>query len=443
MQDKNLNEALESAKVELNKYRKEAAYSSAEAKFQTERANRVEESLKIAQQSIDTTMTRRVEVEGLLVAQQKESRALGEKLQQSLGAQRNLEENIRRLEVSNEVAKASELRLISQLTELREENKRQVSLGESMLRIESGFSSRIEEEKNTLVSEKEALSKLVEKLRKDLSDNQLMYDQKVRSLEEESCTIRNKYEEKLSDYTSTREEYIREQGISRAAQERGDILEKQLTIAQERLASIHGSNTLDLVAVADAAQNEMALSKALGEIESLRSQLVASEEHVNQFKLISLATEKTLAELREKFSSIRKELENELNNAKQELIDFKNEHEGSRGQMMALLNDLEEARSQLHLSEKQHADSFNKLLAEKDVERATLDQTLSQMESLKKEVTKYQIAAKTSNSNYERELQLHAHDAAELRAIESEVDRIKVEVVYIYIYIYICIIVFL
>ena len=54
-------------------------------------------------------------------------------------------------------------------------------------------------------------------------------------------------------------------------------------------------------------------------------------------------------------------------------------------------------------------------------------QAIGQLESLHREVSKFQLTARTATQNYERELQLHAQDAAELRKIEGEVDKVKAE----------------
>jgi len=427
-QERSLNEVIERTKSEANALRKEAAYASAESKFQSERADRADESRNIAQQIVESTMARRAEVEGILAAQQRESRILEQKLLQSEAKQRQLEEQVRRLESSYEVATASEARLIAQLSDQREEHKRQASLTESMLRIEAGLSSRVEEEKNALMQERDALLKSVEHLRKDLADNGLLTDQKVRSLEEELRSARAKLEEKASDFASAREELIREQGVSKAAQERANVLERQLSVAQERIAAVQGAQTLDHVAAADAAQNEVALSRSLAEVESLKSQLASSEEHAEQFKMISVATERTLQELRDQFSSIRKQLEEELEKTRGELSEFKDDQESRKGRSASLLQELEEARDQLAMAKKEHADAISQLLADTALAKATASQATSQMESLQRDVHKYQVAARASNANYERELQLHAHDAGELRKIEAEVDKVRIEV---------------
>ena len=426
-QVKSLEDALESARKESSSLRKEAAYATAEAKFQSERALNFEETAKTAQQTVNSTMARRAEVEGLLVAQQKESRILSEKILQMTHSNKNTEDAIGRYEIEAQVSKASEQRLMTQVAELREELKRQASLSESMLRIEQGLASRMEEEKNSLTTERDMLLKTVENLRKDLADNSLLGDQKVRSLEEELKSTRAKVEEKSLDHGSVKEQLIREQGISAAAQERGALLEKQLATAQERLASIQGANTMDLVDASTLAQKELALSRAETELESVKTQLASADQHIEQFKMISASTERTLNDLREKFALEKKTLQDELASAQKEFIDYKKEHENSRAVELELLKEVEELRESLVQTRKDHTEAIAKLNEENDLTKLKSQQAVEQMETLQREVSKFQLAARTAAQNYERELQLHAQDAAELRKIEEEVDKVKTE----------------
>ena len=420
-----LNEMLDKAKVELTALRKEAAYSASESKYQSEKASRLEESFNIAQQTIETSNARRSEVEVLYATQQREIRLLNEKLHQISNEKRLLEDAAQRLQVNIEVSRASERRLETQLKDLRDEIGRQGSLMESMRKIEAGLASRTEDEKNSLLIERDSLVKTVENLRKEAQNSSLFYDQKIRSLEEESRLTRLKLDEKSLECTTAREDLLREQGLSRAAQERGNVLEQQLIMTQERLGTIQGSNTFDLVAVADVAQKEAALSKALSDVENLRCQLSAAEQHVEDYKIISASTEKVLQELREKSSGIRKELEEQLESVKLEFAKYKEDHDGSG--MLNLVLELEQTREKLSGSEKENSESTLRLQNEVEIAKAAASQAASQMDNLHKDALKYQQAARSANANYERELQLHAHDAAELRNTEIELDKARAE----------------
>merc|ERR1711871_160570 len=426
-QEKSLNEMIEQNKEQLNALRKQAAYATVESKFQADRAANYEEAAKVAQQTVQTTLGRRAEVEGLLLAAQKESRVLNEKVLQCEHSVKVAEDHIQRLEIENQVAKTNETRLAQQVSEAREELRRQHSLSESMSRMESGLMARIEGEKNSLVEERDTLLKTVENLRKDLADNNLMGDQKIRSLEEELRETRSKMDEKTSECATAKEEMIREQGVAAAAQDRSNLLERQLGIAQERLASVQGAQTLDLIDLSTSAQNEIALSRAQTELSSVKAQLAAADEHMSQLKMISTATERTLSEVRERFASEKKILQDEKENALKELVDFKEEVEKSRGVEMELLKEVEKTRERENGLKKEHTAAIAQLEADANLAKTQASQAVSQMDVLKKEVSKFQAVARSATQNYERELQLHATDAAELRAMETEVDRVKAE----------------
>ena len=70
---------------------------------------------------------------------------------------------------------------------------------------------------------------------------------------------------------------VREQGISQAARERSAILERQLTIAQERLGAERGAQVLDSAMATEAAERDVALDRAVAEIENLKQRLAAAE----------------------------------------------------------------------------------------------------------------------------------------------------------------------
>ena len=187
--------------------------------------------------------------------------------------------------------------------------RRQASLTESMRRIESGLTTRVEEEKATLMQDRDTLSKALEGLRKQAADRSLVDDERVRALEDDLREARTRADEKTLQASAAREELVgqlfdtlcwysnyqhtlihlintlfhpplrkvREQGISQAARERSAILERQLTIAQERLGVERGVQVLDSALATEAAERDVALDRAVAEIENLKQRLAAAE----------------------------------------------------------------------------------------------------------------------------------------------------------------------
>lgn len=145
-----LNQALEQSKQENITLKIESAKASSEATFQRERAQRLEESLRIAQGEIALISQRKLDVEKELLETQRLVRQKEDSIFSSNQTIKSQEDVLRRLQVELDVSRAGEARLITQLAEQREEIKRQMSLTESIQRIEAGLASRIEEEKASL-----------------------------------------------------------------------------------------------------------------------------------------------------------------------------------------------------------------------------------------------------------------------------------------------------
>jgi len=177
----------------------------------------------------------------------------------------------------------------------------------------------------------------------------------------------------------------------------------------------------------DAAQQELALERALAEAESYKSQLAAAETHREAFRQISIATEATLKELRERSDSTAATFEVQINKAVADLEEARKELEERRQDSLSFVKEVEIARADLAAAVKAHADEL--AAAKEELTLATLEaKTLSeQSDNMKLEVQKYQQAARTANGNYERELQLHALAATELRKVENELDSFKLQ----------------
>jgi len=65
-------------------------------------------------------------------------------------------------------------------------------------------------------------------------------------------------------------------GIAKAARERAAVLERQLTIAQERLGAERGAQIVDASLATEAAERDVAFERVVVEIESLKQCLAAA-----------------------------------------------------------------------------------------------------------------------------------------------------------------------
>jgi chromosome segregation ATPase len=243
---------------------------------------------------------------------ERESRNRDDRLAQTHETLRTTQDALRRAEIDLEVTKAAESRLIVQLGDAREEVKRQQSFAESVRRIEAGLSSRVEEEKAGLLQERDSLSRTLEVIRKQVADRTLVEDQRIQSLEEDLRAARARVDERTAELSVIKDELARERATALAAQERSAVLERQLSMAQERLSAAQGSHVMDSVVASETAERELAFERAKAEIESLTGRLAEAEAHAEQFRRIGGATEAALKELRERTTAAKEAQEAEV-----------------------------------------------------------------------------------------------------------------------------------
>lgn len=416
------------AQTEVHELRTQLAVITADAKYNSDRVLRLEDMLRSSQLSYEQMVTRKMEIETLLVSQQKECKSKEEQLLQLRDEFRALTEKVRHAEMQMEIAKTNESRLLTQLNDTREEMKRQIALSESVARIEAGLASRVESEKETLVAENTRLTTLVEKLRKDNKEDMMMFEQRNKANEEELRLLHVSLETKTNEISHLREEFLREQSVSKVAQERSAILEKQLSIAQERLSAIQGVHTMDSIVAADAAQREQELENALREVETLKSQLAVAEGHVEQYRKISTTTENMLKTLRQKTDEMRSAWASEKEDMSAEIERLKEEQLEKRNGYREMVQEIESLREANAAGNKAYEERLRAMEAELESSREVLAKCNEQMETYSTDVAKYQQIAKEANINYERELQLHAKVSTELQQSEATVESLRKEV---------------
>lgn len=425
--EKLLNQSVDQMKSELSTMRLELSKSTSDAKFQRERSDRLEASLSQSQLEVSTTSQRRLDVEREMLETQRTLRLKEESIFQHSLSIKSLEETIGRLQVDLEVTKASESRLMNQLSDQKEELKRQMSLSESIHRIETGLSSRIEEEKTTLLQERDQLSKYLENLRKQMAQKELVDDQRIRTLTDDLKSTQQRLTDKTEQLSLIQQDLTRERVTAQAAQDRATLLEKQLTVVNERLQSIHGSQTLDSILQASLSEKELLLEKAESEILSLNSKLQNAESHAEQFRQISVAAEKTLKELNDNSSNSRRVYEEENQKLQAQVTTLLEDLNSQRNSNSTALQEVEEAREKLRELSNNHAIQLKQLEESSLTAEQVKNNSLYQLASLQNDISKYQEAARLSYANYEHQLQLHAVAEKSFKTLQVEYSQVNQE----------------
>jgi len=313
-------------------------------------------------------------------------------------------------------------RLIVQLSEAREETKRHVNLVEQLHRIESGLQSRVEAEKEALLHDKSVLQNSFEALRKQLDERNLLDEQRSKVTEDELRLLRNRLEQKSTEVSSLSEQLGRDQVLVQASQDRCNLLEKQLNIAQDRIAQIQGTQIIDSSIANDITVKELALEKALSEIEALKHQLASSEVHADQFRKISVANETALKDIRTRAEALQTAQEAELLRMRTELETAVQEVTEQRASCQRFLQDSEQAREELHSFRSESAVMVRRLEETLALSQQEVLQMNEQSLAVATEITKYQEAARLAHQNYERELQMHAQAERDLSDMRKQLD---------------------
>jgi nucleoprotein TPR len=345
--EKIFRESLDKIRAEANEARMEAAHSSSEARFQKERAERLEAAANISQQESNSFLQKRIETERTLLELQRELRNKSVIVSDLNEQIRIVTDEKRRAEIDKEVSRASENRINLQLIDCREEIKRYSSLIDHLHRIESGLKSRSEEEKETISRERDILAASYESLRKQIDEKSLIEDQRIKSMDDELRSLRSKFDLKTAELVALNESLIRESSARIAAHDRNLLLEKQLSIAQERLASSLGGQIVDALSSNDIAAKNLDLERCKAEIDALQGQLAVAEQHIQQFRNISVVTESSLKDLKQKSSESRAQLEEENRKLKEILESVQLELELQRSSAKSLMGEVEHTRQEL------------------------------------------------------------------------------------------------
>lgn len=423
--EQSLRENIDKLRSEATSARIEATQSSSEARFQKERVDRLESSLKLSQQETSSALQRRIDLEKVFLDLQKELQSRDDHENNLQDQLRHAQERIKRFEIDLEVKKSSEERLLQQLVDAREEIKRHTNLTESLHRIESGLQTRAEEEKEKLSQENNLLKKSYDSMKKQINDQSAIDSQKIKVLEDDLRSVRARLDQKISESTSLSEALAREQGLLRAAQERAAIIERQLQITQESLQASKGIQLTDSLIEKELKEKDLAISKLENDNESLREQLQSTESHAEQYRKLSSSNEEALKAIRTKHQDDVSGLEQKVQDLTQELERVQNETSNQRQSTQGFLLEIEQLQDQLRNAEQKHNDEIHQLQSSLS-QLTQLNSTYQQqIQALNQDITKLQQTCTATHDNYERELQLHAQAERDLREERLQVQSLR------------------
>lgn len=403
-----LTEKLEKEKIECANVKKLQIQSAHDMRIQREAALRGDEQAQKNAMEMKRLIQRYSDMEKKVLELQSNMLMKDQTINNLTVSLQSTGDVKRRAEMELEICKNNEIALIQQTKALEEESKKQSSIIQSVGRFEATLSSRLEEDKAQLTRERDHLAKEVEDLHKQLLGRSLMSDQRIAVFEADMKTCRSELERKAADASQVRLALLREQNSSKVAVEKASVLERQLTIAQERLAAARGIQTLDSSMLHLTNESEIAFERSVAENETLKAQASAAQTHMEQYRKIASDSEMMYKELHQRFVETKEAYDKELNRSLSELTQVKNDFAAFRSTHGSAQEDLERLQKELRDANLKLEANSSQLTEERNTARKAIAAFEQREEELKAEVWRLQQAAKVLSSNYDREREIHA-----------------------------------
>ena len=295
--ESSLEEALRKAKADHAEARSKAVHAEGESKFNQERVDRLQEAMKSAQAEIDAQLTRIMDGEKRILALQQ---TVSERDDALLAKQDELRGNAEEFRRRGCLSPLRRRRRRARSTNglLQAAVKRKDALEESMRRVETGLSGRLEEDKVQLSLENDALKNTVETLRKQSTEKSAADQQRLKALEDEARTLRAVKSDNTAEIERLKQELVREEEARQAAAEKCALVEDQLSKTSDKLVSLETKSNLDAVKIRENEKKALELEDVRKSLTKAESELETAQEQAANFRSIALSTS-TMKELKE------------------------------------------------------------------------------------------------------------------------------------------------
>ena len=386
--------------------RAEAARSKIDAKHYQDRCDRLTVSLDDIKSEKDSLSVGKKQTEDLYTKTQTNLDMARSELSKKEQSQRDAISRINRLETDLETHKSTEHRLKTDMESLRNENARLSTLLTSVQRIEASLSAKSE-------SEIENLNEEVKRLRGLKVDDDTKHNESVQKLEGKivdlELNVKNLTSQKESATITANKANLEISKLKISIQELNlklKMSEKELNAAKAKLGDVTIDTSVE-------EKLEAKVAELTTELESTKANFEAAKERLANYQNIAKSSEDQLADLTAASKKYKEETASTLERLKKSEQDQKEAVAELTKDLMTHRGEKEEAETKL----KAQIDSLTVQLASAK-EDAT--NAIARMESLESETKRYQMDAKNAQTNYERELALHAEARSSMRDVRSE-----------------------
>jgi nucleoprotein TPR len=386
--------------------RAEAARSKIDAKHYQDRCDRLAVSLEDIKSEMDSLSVGKKRAEELYTQTQTNLDVARSELAKKEQAYRDATSRLNRLDTDLETYRNAEHRFKADLESLRNENARLGTLLTSVQRIEASLSAKSE-------GEIEHLNEEVKRLRESKMDDDTKHTETLQKLDgkivELELSVKDLASQKDSAVVAANKANLEVSKLNFNIQQLNLKLkasEKELSAAKAKLGDV----TIDTSAE-EALESRVA--ELTMELDSKTADLAKATERLDDYQQIAKSTEEQLAELTAASKKYKEETTATLDK-------LKKSEQGQKEAVAELTKDLMAHRGEKEKAEAELKAQIDSLTVQLTSAKEDATKAITRMDSLASEIKRYQMDAKNAQTNYERELALHAEARSSMRDIRSE-----------------------
>lgn len=408
-----LTATIDKLQNELSAANANVARSDAESSYYRDKCSRAEQNLDECREEVKHLNSSKREIQALNERTLQQLATANAEVAKRENDVRQVEMKLRMAKTQEETAKAAESRLAGEVSQLRAEVARHGSLSETIQRIEASLTAKSEEDKEKLKDEAGRLKQLLENERVKFGLEQENLKNRVQELELATTEAERKKDEAMKESIVAKGEALaatteRQKLIAKIAR-----LESEVSSLNKKL----GTTVADPEEVTLQAKVESLAQQ----LEEAKSEVVMMKTRAANFEKMAKASEHELTLLTQASDDFRKGKNIEIEEFQRKIDAIKEEGKKKDEVITELTMDLSSLRGEQEKAEAILKESIVGMksqlaTAEKSAEVATL-----KAEELAAEIQKYRDHATKAQSNYERELDLHAAANKDLRDAREEI----------------------
>ena len=412
---RDLTKTVDNLQMDLTTAKSDEARTKAECSYFTERASRLEESLRMVKEETEHIRRAKAELQRINNELQSSLTEAESQASRAESQRRQMEQKSRMAETQVATMKAAEKRALEDNNQLRNEIARQGQLLESISRIEASLSAKKEEEASKV---KEQCESLTQQLANQASKHSVEVENlssKIHDLEVRSKELESSREKAQKESLSAQKNVVTKEQEIQKLNTKCSTLASQLHAIRKKYGETDDSSDVDVTL-------QSKIKSLTTELEANKAELATQKEAADNFQRVAKTSENALADLTKTSQEYKKAHEEEVAKLNSKIEELQKEANSKQEVVAELSKDLMNQRGEQEKANeglKSEVESLKNRIEgyEKDAESAN-----ARVAALKLDLENLREEESKAQNNYERELSQHAAARTDLRKARSEAE---------------------